>query len=217
MIEACIFDLDGVLTDTARYHFLSWGRLAQELDIPFTEADNERLKGVSRMKSLDIILEIGGKTLDEAAKEDMAAKKNIWFKEFILKMTPDEVLPGVVPFLTELQQAGIKIGLGSASKNAQTILKQINLIEPFDTMVDGNRVSKAKPDPEIFLLGAKELAVQPANCVVFEDAIAGIDAAKNGGFKSIGVGSPEVLGHADYVISGFDGFTLSKLKEVFNA
>jgi len=215
MIAACIFDLDGVLTDTANYHFLSWQRLAQELDITFTEADNEQLKGVSRMRSLDIILELGGKTLSEEEKQHFAAKKNEWFREFILQMTPAEVFPGVRQFLAELKEAGIKVGLGSASKNATTILTQIDLMEPFEALIDGTKVSKAKPDPEIFLVGAKALGVAPAQCVVFEDAIAGVEAAKNGGFMCVGVGKPEVLGQADHVVPGFENMTLQGLKQMF--
>lgn len=208
---ACIFDLDGVLVDTAKYHFLAWKRLGKELNIDFTEADNERLKGVSRMTSLEILLEIGGIELDHESKIKYAAKKNDWFVEYILSMTPNDVLPGVTEFLALLNKNNIRVALGSASKNAPTILKQIGLEKDFEVIIDGNIVSKAKPDPEVFLLGAKELNVLPEQCIVFEDAIAGIEAAHNGGMKCIGVGDSEILYMADRVVRGFQDLDLSIL------
>lgn len=210
-IKACLFDLDGVLVDTARYHYLAWKRLGQELNFDFTESDNERLKGVSRMTSLEILLEIGGIRLSPSEKEHYAQKKNDWFVEYILQMTPADVLPGVGEFLNLLKEADIKIALGSASKNAPTILKQIGLWDSFGVIIDGNRVSKAKPDPEVFLLGAQELGVPPQNCLVFEDAIAGIEAAHNGGMRCIGVGDPNILFAAEKVIKGFENLDLSIL------
>lgn len=209
--KACIFDLDGVLVDTAKYHYLAWKRLGKELNFDFTEADNERLKGVSRMTSIDILFEIGGIEMDLESKKKYAAKKNEWFVEFILAMTPDEVLPGVPEFLELLKTNNIRVALGSASKNAPTILKQIGLINDFEVIIDGNRVSKAKPDPEVFLLGAKELGIPANQCIVFEDAIAGVEAAHNGGMKCIGVGNPEILTEADRVISGFKDMDMSIL------
>ena len=212
MIEACLFDLDGVVVDTAKYHFIAWKALAEELGFEFTLEDNERLKGVSRMRSLEILLEIGGLQFSEPEKLAMAEKKNALYVSCIERMTPEETLPGVEEFLQELRQNGIKIALGSASKNAPMILERIQLSGMFDAIVDGNSISEAKPNPEVFLKGAEKLKVLPEQCVVFEDAIAGIEAAQNANMYSVGIGEPETLGFADLVIPGFDGFTLSKLK-----
>ncbi len=211
-IKACIFDLDGVIVDTARYHFIAWKKLAEKLDINFTENDNERLKGVSRMDSLNIILEIGGITLPDEEKEKYAAEKNKIYLSYILKMTPDDILPGVFDFLTGVKKRGISIALGSASKNAVTILEKIGLQDTFDAIVDGTKVSKAKPDPQVFLTGAAMLGVEPSGCVVFEDAIAGVEAAHRAGMKCIGIGSPDLLSGADLVIEGFENFKSGDLR-----
>ncbi len=213
-IKACIFDLDGVIVDTAKYHYLAWNRLAKDLGFEFLPEHNERLKGVSRVRSLEILLEVGGLTFSDAEKEQMATLKNEWYLEFIHKMTPDEILPGVLTFLSELRNAGIKIALGSASKNAPLILQQVKITQFFDAVIDGNKVSKAKPDPEVFLNAAKELGVDPSLCVVFEDAEAGVEAALNGNMRCIGVGSPEVLNRANLVIPGFENFSLVSLDAV---
>jgi beta-phosphoglucomutase len=210
-IKACIFDLDGVIVDTAVYHFKAWKRLADELGINFTEHDNERLKGVSRVRSLEIILELGGVTKTEAEQQELATRKNTWYVEMINRMTPAEILPGAKEFLETCRAVGIKTALGSASKNSGTILDKINMAHLFDAIVDGNHVSKAKPDPEVFLKGAEALGVIPAECVVFEDAIAGVEAAINGGMKVVGIGLPGVLDKADLVVSGLDKMSLEKL------
>jgi beta-phosphoglucomutase len=207
MIKACIFDLDGVIVDTAKYHYLAWKRLAHELGFEFSIDHNERLKGVSRMTSLDILLEVGGLSFSMQEKEMMAAKKNEWYLEYIRKMTPAEILPGVNDFLASLKSKGVKIALGSASKNAKLILEQVGLQSTFDAVIDGNKALKAKPDPQVFLLGAQELMTAPSNCAVFEDAVAGVQAAKNAGMYCIGIGSPEVLGLADIVMPGFMNVT----------
>ncbi|TAJ13125.1 beta-phosphoglucomutase [Marinilabiliaceae bacterium JC017] len=209
--KACLFDLDGVIVDTAKYHYIAWRELAKELGFEFTEKDNERLKGVSRMTSLDILLEIGGITLDDEKKLQLADKKNENYRSFILEMTPEEILPGTKDFLAALKEEGIKIALGSASKNAMTILDRLNLTNLFDAIIDGNKVSNAKPDPEVFLKGAIELGISPSECVVFEDAEAGVEAALAGGMKCIGIGSPEVLGKANLVVDGLHDMTLDKL------
>jgi beta-phosphoglucomutase len=210
-ISACIFDLDGVVVDTAKYHYLAWKRLANELDFDFTLMDNERLKGVSRMDSLNILLEIGKISLSEKDKTEYAARKNAWYKEYIDTMTPEEVLPGVVNFFEEIKVNNLKMALGSASKNAGAILEKTNLTHWFDAIIDGNKTQTAKPNPEVFLLGAKELGIEPAQCVVFEDAEAGIEAALNAGMHCIGIGSPKNLGKAHRVIPGLFDMNIAKL------
>ncbi len=203
-IKGFIFDLDGVIVDTAKYHYLAWKELARGLGFDFTEKDNEQLKGVSRMRSLDILLEIGHKHIDDETKIKYADSKNNKYLEYILKMTPDEILPGVIDFLNELKALSIKIALGSASKNAMTILNQVKLNKYFDAIIDGTKVNTAKPDPEVFIKAAVELGLKAEQCIVFEDAQAGIEAAKKGGFKSVGVGLSENLINADIVIAGFE-------------
>jgi len=215
MIEACIFDLDGVVVDTAKYHFIAWKALARELGFDFTLADNERLKGVSRMQSLDILLEIGGKQFTQSEKIAMAEKKNTLYVSYIEKMSPEETLPGVEKFLQELRKRGLKTALGSASKNAPLILERIGLAGWFDVIVDGNSISEAKPNPEVFLKGAEKLGVMPEHCVVFEDAIAGVEAARNANMYCVGIGEPQNLGLADLVIPGFNEFTVEKLTAPF--
>src|SRR5471030_2157288 len=210
-IKACIFDLDGVIVDTAVYHYKAWKRLANELGFDFTEEDNEKLKGVSRVRSLELILQWGHITKTALEKEKLAARKNDWYVEMINHITPAEILPGAKEFLETCRAAGIKTALGSASKNSMTILNKINMTGLFDAVIDGNKVSKPKPDPEVFLKGAEALNVSPADCVVFEDAIAGVEAAKNGGMKAVGIGSPNVLTEADLVVSGLNEMSLEKL------
>lgn len=202
-IKACLFDLDGVIVDTAKYHFIAWKEMAAELGFDFTEQENELLKGVSRMRSLDILLGIGKITKTAEEKLALAESKNSRYLQYVSQMTEEEILPGVTKFLDDLRRNGILIALGSASKNAPLILDRIHLNEKFDAVVDGNMVSRAKPDPEVFLKGAELLKVEPSACLVFEDAQAGIEAALNGGMKVIGVGSPENLSLADYYIPGF--------------
>lgn len=202
-ISACIFDLDGVIVDTARFHYLAWKVIANKLGFEFTEHDNERLKGISRMDSLEILLDIGKISMPAKEKEKLATEKNGIYLEYIEKMTPGDILPGVLDFLNELKNSFIKIGLGSASKNARLILEKTAIVPFFDVIVDGNLVSRAKPDPEVFALGAQLLQVDHKHCVVFEDAVAGIQAAHNAGMKCIGIGSPEILSDADKVFPGF--------------
>lgn len=212
MIQAVIFDLDGVIVDTAHYHFVAWQRLARELGITFTEHDNERLKGVSRMRSLEIILEIGGVSLSEEKKEELATKKNSWFVEYIEAIKPEEIFPGVREMLQGLRQQGYKIALASSSKNAETVIRLLQIGHLFDAIVDGTMITHTKPDPEIFLLAAKKLNVAPANCVVFEDAEAGVEAALAAGMKCVGVGSPRQLGKANVIVSKTADFNLAQLK-----
>jgi beta-phosphoglucomutase len=211
-IKGCIFDLDGVIVDTAKYHYLAWKRLAAELGFFFSEKDNERLKGVSRMASLEILLQVGGLTLTEEKKLFLAERKNTWYVEYITAMSEDEILPGAKKFIESARAAGLKVALGSASKNARTILTGLKLTGYFDSIIDGNKVSKAKPDPEVFLMAAEELGLSPEYCVVFEDASAGIEAAKRAGMRCIGVGTSPELSDADVRIPGFEGVELNILQ-----
>lgn len=199
-IKGAIFDLDGVLVDTARFHYLAWKEIADELGIEFTEIQNERLKGVSRMASLEILLEIGHIELSKQEKEKLAEKKNTRYVQMLQKLTPSDTLPGVRQLLETLRGNGVRIALGSASKNAHFILEQLEIKSLFDVVVDGNAVSKAKPDPEVFLLGAQGMGLRPEECVVFEDSVAGIEAGNTCGMYTVGVGSPEILGEADQVV-----------------
>jgi len=193
-----IFDLDGVIVDTAKYHFLAWKNLANQLGFEFTEAHNELLKGVSRVRSLDILLGIGNIVLPEMKKQDILTSKNEDYLGYITQMGPEEILPGVISILDTLDALGINYVLGSASRNANLILKQVHLLHRFTGIVDGNSVSKAKPDPEVFLIGAKQLNLPPEQCMVFEDAIAGIEAANSAHMISIGIGDRNILNQAQY-------------------
>lgn len=214
MIKACIFDLDGVIVDTAHYHFLAWKRLASELNIDLTQEMNERLKGVSRMHSLDIILGLGGISLSQHEKENLANKKNSWFVDYLERMAPEEIFPGVKQLIKDLRAGGIKVGLASSSKNARTVIQLLHIQNEFDTVVDGTMITHSKPHPEIFLLAASKLGVQPKDCLVFEDAEAGVEAALAAGMKCVGVGSPDQLGKADKVISKTGEFNVSGLREL---
>jgi beta-phosphoglucomutase len=210
-IKACLFDLDGVIVDTAIYHFQAWRRLANELGFDFTEHQNEQLKGISRMESLELILGWGNVSLSDEEKLTWATRKNDWYLDLVKEMTPDEVLPGVKDFLILLRKNNIKIALGSASKNSKLILERIEMLPYFDAIIDGNNITKGKPDPQVFLMGAEATHCKPEECVVFEDALAGVQAGKAGGMRVVGVGSPEVLTEADIVISTFEEMTLEKL------
>jgi beta-phosphoglucomutase len=201
-MRAAIFDLDGVIVDTARYHYLAWKRLANRHGFDFTEADNERLKGVSRARSLEILLEIGRLNVDELARQQMAIQKNDWYMESIQQMDAGEILPGALDYLRALRARGVKIALGSASRNAPLILARLGITTLFDSVIDGNQVSRGKPDPEVFLRAAAALDVPPAGCVVFEDAEAGIQAALRAGMGAVGIGKPVNLKDADLVIGG---------------
>ncbi|MGI6084979.1 MAG: beta-phosphoglucomutase [Acetivibrionales bacterium] len=203
-IKAALFDLDGVIVDTAKYHYLAWQRLANELGFIFTEKDNERLKGVSRIRSLEILLEVGGVlgSFSEAEMTEMAERKNRWYVEYISKMDESEILEGTLECLNGFKDIGVKIALGTASKNALLILKNLRIKHYFDAIVDGNKVTRAKPDPEVFLACAKELKVIPEECVVFEDAQAGLDAAKAAGMKAVAIGKPDNLTGYDRIFSG---------------
>ena len=211
MVKACIFDLDGVIVDTALYHFKAWKRLANHLGFDFTEEENEKLKGVSRVRSLQLILEWGGVEKTTEEQSQLADLKNSWYVEMIKEMKPDEILPGAKEFLLSVRNAGLKTALGSASKNSRTILEKVGLLELFDSIIDGNTVSASKPDPEVFLKGAQSLGLNPEDCVVFEDAIAGVEAALAGGMKVVGIGEPANLKDANLVVAGLHEMNLDKL------
>ncbi len=196
-MKGAIFDLDGVIVDTAKYHYLAWKELAEELGFLFKESDNERLKGVSRMHSLEILLEVGGITATESEKERMAQSKNDRYVEMLDNLDKSELLEGAEEYLKKLKSDGVLIALGSASKNAPHILDKLGITELFDAIVDGNSVSKAKPDPEVFLKGAELLGLEPEDCCVFEDSQAGIEAARRAGCSVIAIDKGEVLKDAD--------------------
>ena len=211
LIRACIFDLDGVIVDTAHYHYLAWKRLANALGFDLTPDDNERLKGVSRMQSLEIVLQIGGITANDEEKGLLADQKNGWFTVLIEQMKPDEIFPGVRELIEELKAAGIKVALASSSKNAPTVIERLGVRSLFEVIVDGTMVAHTKPDPEIFLSTAEKLGVPPSECVVFEDAEAGVEAALAAGMKCVGVGSTERLGKAHLVIARTGEFSRKML------
>ncbi len=211
-----IFDLDGVIVDTAKYHYLAWKNLANSLGFNFTKKQNEQLKGVSRVESLDILLKYGNVKLSEEKKQSLLLEKNKEYLEYVHKMTPKEILPGVNQLLTFLETNNIKFALGSASKNAPLILEKVGLYKRFTAIVDGNDVSKAKPNPEVFLIGAKKLGMNPQNCIVVEDAIAGIKAANAAEMISIGIGDKKVLSDAAYVFRDMTEITSDFLKNLIN-
>ncbi len=216
-IRACIFDLDGVLVDTAHFHFLAWKRLAAEFGITLTEDYNERLKGVSRMDSLDIILSLGEVSLGQAQKESMAAKKNGWYLDYIQSVTTEDALPNVVSFISDLKRHGMRLAIGSSSKNARPIIAQLGIKEMFDVIVDGNDLTQSKPHPEVFLKASDQLGISPAHCVVFEDAQSGVQAAKSANMRCVGIGSMDVLGAADVVIPSLVDFSADTLLTIFSA
>lgn len=198
-----IFDLDGVIVDTAKYHFLAWQRLASQLGINFTLEHNEQLKGVSRVRSLDIILELGNITASQEDKNKWLIQKNTEYLSYIDELDESEILPGVSSVLNYLKEYQQNIVLGSASKNARPILEKTGIIHYFDAIVDGNDVTNAKPDPEVFLQGAKKMNASPTNCIVFEDSVAGIQAANIAQMTSIGIGEKEVLHEAKFIFPNF--------------
>lgn len=213
VLKAFIFDLDGVITDTAEYHYRAWKQLASELGIEFSREDNERLKGISRMESLEIILEIGNKqssyTIDE--KEKLAAQKNEHYVDLIKQITPSDILPGIKQLLIDIKDAGYKLGLASVSKNAPAVLNSLQLSDQFDYMVDAHTIKRGKPDPEIFLKAAEMLGVKAFECIGIEDAAAGVEAIKSAGMFAVGVGSKEQLAKADLNYSHTDQLALNEL------
>lgn len=209
-----IFDLDGVIVDTAKYHFLAWKKLANSIGIDFSQEQNEQLKGVSRVKSLEKILAWGNKTISAAHFTRLMTSKNDDYLLHVHEMSESEILPDVIKILNFLGNESQPVALGSASKNARLILNKVNLIDKFEAIVDGTNVSKAKPDPEVFLIAAKQLGMPPEDCIVFEDSVAGVQAANSANMISIGIGDAKILHEADYIFRDFTEISTDFLKEV---
>ena len=212
--KGIIFDLDGVIVDTAKFHYLAWRKLANDLGFDISEDQNEQLKGVSRVRSLEKILGWGNVSLSQDNFMEQMAIKNDNYLTYISTMTPKDILPGVQEVLDFFLDNNIPIALGSASKNARSILEKTGLYQKFTAVVDGNDVEKAKPDPEVFLIAAGKLNVEPTNCIVFEDAQAGIQAANSAGMISIGIGDEDNLKEADYVFADFTQIELNFLEQL---
>lgn len=210
-MKAVIFDLDGVLVTTDEYHYKAWKKLADEENIYFNRAINSRLRGVSRMESLEIILEKSDKIYTQEQKQVLAERKNAYYKQFISCLTEKDVLKGVIENLTELKKHGIKLAVGSSSKNTPMILEKTGLIKYFDAVADGNDIKNSKPDPEVFLKAAEKLNVPPCECLVVEDADAGIEAGKRAAMKTLAVGGAN---GGDYKFS--DLFSVSIARDVLN-
>ena len=190
-IKGVIFDLDGVIVSTDEYHFQGWKRLADQEGIEFTREDNMRLRGVSRMQSLEFLLEKATRKYTDEEKKKMAARKNSYYRDLLQDITPDNILPGAMKIMEELKKRGIKIAIGSSSKNTPRILLRIDLENYFDAVSDGNDIKRGKPDPEVFLIAAERLSLAPQECLVVEDAKAGIEAALAGKMKAMGVGAAQ--------------------------
>jgi beta-phosphoglucomutase len=212
-----IFDLDGVIVDTAKYHYFAWKKLAESIGITFSEKENEHLKGVSRIRSLEKILEWGNVTLPDAKFQELILIKNDDYLSFVNKMTRDEILPDVPRVLSFLKEQQQPLALGSASKNARSILQKVELLDEFQLIIDGTNVSKAKPNPEVFLKAADGLKMKPEHCIVFEDALAGIKAANTAGMISIGIGDKSVLKDAQYVFKDFTQVSNEFLHQLITA
>ncbi|HPH97140.1 MAG TPA: beta-phosphoglucomutase [Anaerolineaceae bacterium] len=209
--NAALFDMDGVLIDSTGYHYQAWKAVADSMGFDFTEEDNERLKGVSRQRSLEIVLEVGGRQLSKTAKQRLLEDMNQDYLRYIQSMDEAHLLPGVRACLQALRGRGVKVALGSSSKNAGVILDSLQITAYFDAVIDANKTRRTKPDPQVFLLGAAALGMVPAECVVFEDAQAGIQAAKAAGMFAVGIGKPEVLSQADMVVAGLHQFDVDTL------
>ncbi len=213
-IKAFIFDLDGVIVDTAVFHYQAWKRMAnQKLGFDISEEFNETLKGVSRVESLERILQLGNKTITDQEKIDFATQKNDWYLELVNGMDASDILPGITEMLQQSKNAGIKIGLGSVSKNARMILEKVGIIGYFDAIIDGTKISRGKPDPEVFLKGALELGCDPSECLVFEDALAGVEAAVSAGMKTVGIGTKEALPLATITYKNLAGVAINDILE----
>lgn len=206
--KAVIFDLDGVITDTAHYHYLAWKRLAESQGVHFDHAFNENLKGIDRMGSLDLILASSKRAYTAEEKLALADEKNLHYQELIATMSSADLLPGAVRALDVVRAAGLRIGLASVSKNAFTVLGRLGITDKFDYVVDAATIARGKPDPEIFLKAARELGVAPQDCLGVEDAVAGVASIKAAGMFALGIGHPFVLTQADVVITSLGDFNL---------
>ncbi|MDQ0415769.1 beta-phosphoglucomutase [Mesobacillus stamsii] len=219
-LKAVIFDLDGVITDTAEWHFLAWSELAKSIGIHINKEFNEELKGISRMESLERILDMGGiaHTFTEKEKVELAQRKNKYYVQLLTQMTPENIFPGIRKFLEELKKNHIKIGLASASKNAPSILDALQITEFFQVVVDPEKIAKGKPAPDIFLSAAEKLLVNPRNCVGIEDSIAGLQSIRYAGMFSIGVGTLDIMKEAgaNLVLESTAELTLERLNGMFN-
>lgn len=209
--KGCIFNLDGVIIDTAKHHYTAWRRLSNQLGFDFSADQHEELRGLSRMASLEKILEWGDMYMTEAEKLHWADVKNNWYVELISNLKPSDLLPGALLFLRQVREAGLKVALSSASRSARQVLRSTNIESYFDVIIDGHSTRKEKPDPESFLLAAKALGFSTCDCVVFEDAALGVRAGLAGGFTVVGIGRPEYLPEAQLVIPGLEGLTLNDL------
>ena len=216
LCRAVVFDLDGVIVDTARFHYKAWKRLADEEEIYFDEAINERLKGVSRMDSLNIIMERRGREYTSDERIVLADRKNSNYVTMLDDLGPGDLLPGIAEFIAELKQAGIKTAICSASRNTDKIVDRLAVREQFDAIVSGNDITRSKPDPEGFLLAAERLSVSPGESVVVEDAYAGVEAGNAAGMHTIGIGDADILTNADVVLPSTAGLTLDALTTVMN-
>jgi beta-phosphoglucomutase len=214
MIKALILDLDGVICDTAHFHYIAWKRLAAEYDYELTEADNEALKGVSRVDSLIHILKWAQKKISTEQFEQDLQRKNGWYLELVEEMGPKDLLPGVGLFVETSKKLQIPLALGSASKNARTVLNKVGLIQAFDAIVDASEISKGKPDPETFVTAAEQLGVNPDECIVFEDSLAGIQAALGGGMRAIGIGKPSDLPGAERHINNLGEYNFADFQYI---
>ncbi len=212
-IEAFIFDLDGVITDTAEFHYLAWKKLGEDLGIPFDREFNETLKGVSRTDSLERILTLGNRQNDftESEKNDLATKKNAQYVELIRNISEKDLLPGIESFLKQIKEAGIKISMASASKNALMVVKALGIIDYFDHIVDAATVINSKPNPEVFLKAAEAVSAKPENCIGVEDAAAGVDAINEANMFSVAIGDATILGHANLVLSSTEELDLDRI------
>lgn len=217
--EAVIFDLDGVITDTAEYHYLAWKQLGEELGIPFDREFNETLKGISRMDSLDRILALGNRQNDftQQEKEELATRKNAHYVELIKNITPNDLLPGITELLKQLKEANIKIAMASASKNAFKVTESLGIMDYFDHIVDAAMVVHSKPNPEVFLKAAEAIRVSPGNCIGIEDAAAGVTAINDASMFSIGIGDEQVLGHANVVLPSTSQLDLRSIEKIYEA
>ncbi|HPN70473.1 MAG TPA: beta-phosphoglucomutase [Saprospiraceae bacterium] len=214
--KGCIFDLDGVIVDTAHFHYLAWKKLANQLGFDFNELQNEALKGVSRKESLEYLLHLGGLHFSEVEKLELAESKNSHYIDMISNLDESALLPGAKKLLLELKDAGYKIALGSASKNARPVLESTGILPLFDFIADGNSTSKSKPDPAVFLIAATGIQLLPCECIVLEDAQKGIEAAIKGGFLSLGVGDEIALGQADHVVPNLENVNVNTLQHLYN-